>query len=128
MKWIDKEMSEDQMDAVSKGYDFNLIPSELKFTREEAQDAYECLKGDSQRMFRYTGLVFTYAPTREELDEQAMHLISVAQAQGIELANLDYRQREGLNSVLPLGRNHVKVGRLMLTDEIAIQSPSPPWS
>ena len=123
LKWIDKEMSEDQMDAVSKGYDFNLIPSELKFTREEAQDVYECLKGDSQRMFRYTGLVFTYAPTREELDEQAMHLISVAQAQGIELANLDYRQREGLNSVLPLGRNHVKVGRLMLTDEIAIQSP-----
>lgn len=123
LKWIDKEMSEDQMDAVSKGYDFNLIPSELKFTREEAQDVYECLKGDSQRMFRYTGLVFTYAPTREELDEQAMHLISVAQAQGIELANLDYRQREGLNSVLPLGRNQVKVGRLMLTDEIAIQSP-----
>ena len=123
LKWIDKEMSEDQMDAVSKGYDFNLIPSELKFTREEAQDVYECLKGDSQRLFRYTGLVFTYAPTREELDEQAMHLISVAQAQGIELANLDYRQREGLNSVLPLGRNHVRVGRLMLTDEIAIQSP-----
>ena len=29
------------MDAVSKGYDFNLIPSELKFTREEAQDVYE---------------------------------------------------------------------------------------
>lgn len=55
LKWIDKEMSEDQMDAVSKGYDFNLIPSELKFTREEAQDVYECLKGDSQRMFRYTG-------------------------------------------------------------------------
>ena len=123
LKWIDKEMSEDQMDAVSKGYDFNLIPSELKFTREEAQDVYECLKGDSQRMFRYTGLVFTCAPTREELDEQAMHLISVAQAQGVELANLDYRQREGLNSVLPLGRNHVKAGRLMLTDEIAIQSP-----
>ena len=123
LKWIDKEMSEDQMDAVSKGYDFNLIPSELKFTREEAQDVYECLKGDSQRMFRYTGLAFTYAPTREELDEQVMHLVSVAQAQGIELAGLDYRQREGLNSVLPLGRNHVKVGRLMLTDEIAIQSP-----
>ena len=25
--------------------------------------------------------------------------------------------------MLPLGRNHVKVGRLVLTDEIAIQSP-----
>ena len=123
LKWIDKEMSEDQMDAVSKGYDFNLIPSELKFTREEAQDVYECLKGDSQRMFRYTGLVFTYAESREELDEQVMHLISVAQANGIELSSLSYQQREGLNSVLPLGRNHVKLSRLMLTDEIAIQSP-----
>lgn len=123
LKWIDKEMSEDQMSAVSKGYDFNLIPSELKFTREEAQDVYECLKGDSQRMFHYTGLVYTYAPTREQLDEQVMHLVSTAQAQGIELAALEFRQREGLNSVLPLGRNHVRAGRLMLTDEIAIQSP-----
>lgn len=123
LKWIDKEVSEDQMEAVRRGYDFSLIPSELKFTQEEAQDVYRSLKSESQHLFRYTGLVYTYAPTREALDEQVMHLIGVAQAEGIELATLPYRQREGLNSVLPLGRNSVKVGRLMLTDAIAIQSP-----
>lgn len=123
LKWIDKEISEDQMAAVRKGYDFSLIPSELKFTQEEAQDVFKSLKSESQHMFTYTGLAFTYARTREELDEQVMHLIGVAQMEGIELATLPYRQREGFNSVLPMGRNSVKVGRLMLTDAIAIQSP-----
>ncbi|HJH74555.1 MAG: conjugal transfer protein TraC [Eggerthella sp.] len=123
LNWIDKEVVDDQMAAVKKGYDYTLIPPELRYTREEAQDLYDRLKDDSQRLFRYTGLLMTYAPTRAELDEQVMSLVATCQANGIELAPLDYRQREGLNSVLPLGRNHVDVTRFMLTDEIAIQSP-----
>ena len=123
LNWIDKEVVDDQMDAVKKGYDYSLIPAELRYTREEAQDMFDRLKDDSQRLFRYSGMAMTYAPTREGLDEQVMALTSTAQANGIELAPLDYRQREGLNSVLPLGQDHVQATRYMLTDEVAIQSP-----
>ena len=41
----------------------------------------------------------------------------------IEADALDYRQREGLNSVLPLGHNHVEVSRMMTTAQVAIQMP-----
>lgn len=123
LNWIDKEVVEDQMSAVKKGYDYTLLPAELRYTREEAQDMFDRLKDDSQRLFRYSGLAMTHAATREELDDQVMRLVSTAQANGIELAPLDYRQLEGLNSVLPLGSNEVDVARYMLTDEIAIQSP-----
>ena len=41
----------------------------------------------------------------------------------MDLSTLAYRQREGLNSVLPLGNNHVEVGRLSTTAEVAIQIP-----
>ena len=123
LNWIDKEVVDDQMDAVKKGYDYTLIPAELRYTREEAQDMFDRLKDDSQRLFHYAGMAMTWAPTRHELDEQVMALVSTAQANGIELAPLDYRQLEALNSVLPLGQNHVEISRYMLTDEIAIQSP-----
>ena len=84
---------------------------------------FERLKDDSQRLFRYCGVAMTYAPSREELEDRVGRLVSTAQANGIELAPLHYRQREGLNSALPLGTSEVDVERYMLTDEIAIQSP-----
>ena len=124
LNWIDKEVVEDrQMSAVKRGYDYTLLPAELRYTREEAQDMFERLKDDSQRLFRYCGVAMTYAPSREELEDRVGRLVSTAQANGIELAPLHYRQREGLNSALPLGTSEVDVERYMLTDEIAIQSP-----
>lgn len=123
LNWIDKEVVESQMNAVKKGYDYSLIPAELKYTREEAQDMFNLLKDKDQHLFRYTGLVLTYAQTLDELEEHTSQLVSVAKGNGIELACLDYRQREGLNSSLPLGKNHVDQSRYMLTDEVAVQSP-----
>ncbi|MDB1756725.1 VirB4-like conjugal transfer ATPase, CD1110 family [Eggerthella lenta] len=123
LNWIDKEVVEDQMSAVKKGYDYTLLPAELRYTRDEAQDMFDRLKDDSQHLFRYSGLAMTYAPSREELEDQVMRLVSTAQTNGIELAPLCYRQLEGLNSILPLGANQIDVERYMLTDEIAIQSP-----
>ena len=123
LNWIDKEVVEDQMSAVKKGYDYTLLPAELRYTRDEAQDMFDRLKDASQHLFRYSGLAMTYASSREELEDQVMRLVSTAQANGIELAPLCYRQLEGLNSVLPLGANQIDIERYMLTDEIAIQSP-----
>lgn len=123
LNWIDKEVVEDQMSAVKKGYDYTLLPAELRYTREEAQDMFDRLKDDSQHLFRYSGVAMTWAPTRGELEDRVGRLVSIAQANGIELAPLHYRQREGLNAALPLGTSDVGVERYMLTDEIAIQSP-----
>ncbi len=36
---------------------------------------------------------------------------------------MDYRQREGTNSMLPLAHNHVRVSRMMTTAQLAIQMP-----
>ena len=51
---------------VKRGDDYTLLPAELRYTREEAQDMFERLKDDSQRLFRYCGVAMTYAPSREE--------------------------------------------------------------
>jgi len=111
------------MSAVKKGYDFQILPSELKYSKEEAEDLLDHLQNRNQRLYVYTGLVYTYAPTREQLDDQVMQIVSTARRNSIEADALDYRQREGLNSVLPLGHNHVEVSRMMTTAQVAIQMP-----
>lgn len=121
--WMDKEIIDEQMGAVKKGYDFQILPSELKYSKEEAEDLLDHLQNKNQRLYAYTGLVYTYAPTREGLDEQVMQIVSTARRNSIEADALDYRQREGLNSILPLGHNHVEVSRMMTTAQVAIQMP-----
>ena len=121
--WMDKEIIDEQMSAVKKGYDFQILPSELKYSKEEAEDLLDHLQNKNQRLYVYTGLVYTYAPTRRQLDDQVMQIVSTARRNSIEADALDYRQREGLNSVLPLGHNHVEVSRMMTTAQVAIQMP-----
>ncbi|WP_448983994.1 VirB4-like conjugal transfer ATPase, CD1110 family [Olsenella uli] len=123
LAWMDKEIIDEQMSAVKKGYDFQILPSELKYSKEEAEDLLDHLQNRNQRLFAYTGLVYTYAATRKALDDQVDQIVATARQHSIEADALDYRQREGLNSILPLGHNHVEVSRMMTTAQVAVQMP-----
>lgn len=121
--WIDKEIIDEQRRAVSKGYDFTILPQELKYSKEEAEDVLDHLQNKNQRLFQFTGLVYTYADTKAELDERVIQIISTARRNSIDIETLDYRQREGFNSVLPFGHNHVAIVRYFTTAEAAIFIP-----
>ena len=121
--WMDKEVIDEQMSAVKKGYDFSILPPELSHSKEEAEELLDQLQNKNQRLFTYTGLVFTYADTAEALDHQTRQIMAAARQRSIEVEPLSYRQRQGMNSILPLGLNHVEVSRYMTTAQIAIQMP-----
>ena len=121
--WMDKEIVDEQMSAVKKGYDFQILPTELKYSKAEAEDLLDSLQHRNQMLFRYTGLAFTYASTRDELDRRVEQIVGTARSNGIGVETLGFRQREGMNSILPLGHNHVRVGRMMTTSQVAIQLP-----
>ena len=121
--WIDKEIIEEQRSAVNKGYDFSILPQELKYSKEETEDVLDHLQNKNQRLYVFTGLVYTYAESKEKLDQQVMRIISVARQSSIEVDTYDYRQRRGLNSVLPLGHNHVEISRMFTTAQVSILVP-----
>ena len=121
--WIDKEIIDEQRRALSKGYDFTIIPQELKYSKEEAEDLLDHLQNKNQRLFQFTGLIYTYADTKAELDDRVIQIISTARRSSIEIQTLDYRQREGLNSILQLGRNDVTISRYFTTAQVAIFMP-----
>lgn len=123
LAWIDKEIIEEQRSAVNKGYDFNLLPAELKYSKEETEDVRDHLQNKNQRLYTFTGLIYTYADTKEKLDNQVLRIMSSARQNSIELDIFEYRQREGLNSILPLGHNHVNLSRMFTTAQVAILMP-----
>ncbi|WP_418380131.1 VirB4-like conjugal transfer ATPase, CD1110 family, partial [Adlercreutzia equolifaciens] len=121
--WIDKEIIEEQRSAVNKGYDFSILPQELKYSKEETEDVLDHLQNMNQRLYVFTGLIYTYAESKQQLDAQVMRIISTARQNSIEMDTYDYRQRRGLNSVLPLGHNHVEISRMFTTAQVAILVP-----
>lgn len=121
--WMDKEIIDEQMSAVKKGYDYQILPPELRFSKEEAEELLDFLRNKSERLFVYTGLVYTWADSLEELDRRVQQVTSVAQGCTIGLEPLHFRQRQALNSVLPLGDNHVTLSRYLTTGQVAMQMP-----
>ena len=123
ISWADKEIIEEQQSAVRKGYDYQIIPQELRYSREEAQAVMDDLRDGNQHLYDFTGLIYTYAPSKEALDQQVMRIISAARQNSIEVDTYDYRQRRGLNSILPLGHNHVEISRKFTTGECTMFVP-----
>lgn len=121
--WIQKEIVDDQRRALSRGYDYTMLPPELEDVRTVNGEVLDMLQHQSQRLYLFTGLVFTYGATREELKDRSNRLKEEARRQGVELTPLALRQREGLNSVLPLAHNHVGVRRDLVTCEAAVFMP-----
>ncbi len=121
--WMDKEIIDEQMRAVKKGYDYQILPPEMRSSKEDAEELRDFLKNKSEHLYLYTGLVYTYAEDLEELDRRTRRIIAVAQSSSLSVEPLHLRQRQGLNSVLPLGRNHVTVSRYLTTGQCALQIP-----
>ena len=120
---IDKEVIDDQKQAVKQGYDYSILPSEVASAKDEADDLLARISGQSQNLFYFSGLVWTWAKSVEELTEQVGQIIDTARANGVEVDTLPFRQRQAMNSALPLGVNHVEVTRYMTTDECCIFVP-----
>lgn len=123
LDWMDKEIIDEQMAAVKKGYDYSILPPELRYSKEEAEELLDFLRNKNERLFVYTGLIYTYADDLDALDRQIDQITSIAQGNSLGIVPLEYRQKEALNSMLPLGRNHVSVSRHLTTGQIAMQMP-----
>ena len=96
---------------------------ELKYTIDEAEELLDNLQNRNQSMFKVTILVSTFADTLDELQENAFQIKSVGNKNSCKIEELAYQQKEGFNSTLPLGRNHVERERSLTTASTAIFMP-----
>ena len=51
--WIDKEIIDEQKKAVQQGYDYSILPSEVRYSRDETDDLLQKLQGQQQNLFDF---------------------------------------------------------------------------
>ena len=123
LQWIDKDIIDYQRKAVQKGFDYNLLPQELSYSKNEAEELLEQMETMSQRLCRFTGVVLVWGDTFDELMENSKQVITAGRKNSIEFDTLECQQPEAMNTVLPLGANRLSVDRYMTTSQTAMMVP-----
>ena len=121
--FMEQQKIDEQKKAIRSNYDVEMIPHELKYSLDEAEQLLDDLQHGNQRMFVLTALIYTCADTKEQLQEQVFQISSICRQNGCMTESLDYLQEDALNSILPLGKNHINIKRTLTTASTAIFMP-----
>lgn len=124
LAWMEGEQSAAQEKAFQKGRDPNMaIPQEIRRRYRAAEDLLDKLSTQDQRLFRSTILIYTYADTLEQLNENILQISGIAAQKACTVRPVDFQQREAFNSILPLGKNHLHLERTLTTAAAAVFIP-----
>ena len=122
--WVDKEIYDEQRKSANKGHDFTVLSSEVRYNQSEVSEVLDNLRNKNQNLFSFSGFIYVYGSTREELDNRILDIISTARTQSVTISTLPLLQKQALNSVIPVGSNHVDiVSRTLTTAQMAIFMP-----
>jgi len=102
---------------------FASLPSNLEYSKKEADKVLSDIQEKGQRLYLFTGVVYTYADTLEDLEQQVLDIAMKGQEKGLSLETYDLRQREGLMSVLPIGDVYTEINRVLTTAQAAMIMP-----
>lgn len=124
LAFMEMEQSNHQEKAAEKGRNPEFAtPQEVRRKYVGAEKLLDSLENDNQRMFKSTILIYTFADTMEKLNDNVIQICSICAEKSCMAAPLDYRQREGFNSTLPLGKNSVDIQRTQTTASAAVFIP-----
>lgn len=124
LAFMEMEQAGQQEKAAEKGRSAYLsTPQETRRQYAGAERLLDDLENKNQRMFKGTILIYTYADSMEKLNDNIIQICSVCAQKSCTAAPLDYRQREGFNSTLPLGKNRVDIQRTLTTGSAAVFIP-----
>ena len=120
--YIDSEIVQRQQKAVQKGYDAALLPSDLAYAKNDADDLMEQIEHDGQKLFIYSCTIVVWATSAEELERASQAVADELHSASIVSRTMDYFQREGMNSSLPCGMDHSPYSRYLTTTQAAMAS------
>ncbi len=120
---IDSMKINAQKRAVREGFDIDIIPSDIATYAGEAKNILRDLQSRNERMFLMTFLVVNMAHTKQKLETDIFRASSVAQKHNCHLVRLDFQQKQGFVSALPLGVNQIHIQRGLTTSAVAIFVP-----
>ena len=122
---LDSIKIKEQQKAILRGYDMDLMPTDLDPNRENVKRLLNTLKGEDEKYFYITFTVTILDTTTENLETSIYKLKSIAQNYSCEMMSLKYQQEKTFLSSLPLGNNlnEIELERGLNTTATAIFIP-----
>ncbi len=112
-----------QKNAVTMGYDMDLLPPELRAYQDAGDKLYSDIQRKDEQIFNATITIVQTAATRKELEDNIFELNGILSSYQCRLSRLDNRQEQGYMSALPLGNNNIEIKRTFTTTDMAIFIP-----
>ena len=99
------------------------IPYDLEQQRKELKEFLDDLTTRDQRMMLAVITLVVTADTKEMLESETEAVKAIAQNRMCQIATLNYRQLDGLNTVLPIGPQKINSFRTLTTESLAVLMP-----
>lgn len=99
------------------------IPMETRKKYNGAQELRDLLENKNQNMFKITLLIYTYADSLDALFDNVAQIVSAARKKDVLFVPLHAQQKQGINSILPVGRCLFDKKRTLTTASTAIFVP-----
>ena len=99
------------------------IPYDLEQQRKELKEFLDDLTTRDQRMMLANITLIVTADTKEKLESETEAVKAIAQNRMCQIATLNYRQLDGLNTVLPIGPQKINSFRTLTTESLAVLMP-----
>ena len=120
---LQKMVIDEQQKAMRSGYDIDIIPSDLITYGKDIKNLLHGLQSKDEKLFMVSVCIVNLEKSKGKLDNTLAKLSSICNKHNCILKNLDYRQEEGLISVLPIGVNKINVKRELTTSSTAVFIP-----
>lgn len=122
-----KALDREKEDSLSRQRKMGIVepnpPRELEETIGHTEELLESLKTRNEKLFLSNVLILVGAPSLEEMGASAEAVREIAESKGCTVKPFTFAQEEGLDSVVPLGRNDTFVKRIMTTTALAAFIP-----
>ena len=120
---INENIVRAQKNAARGNYSSDIIPSELKRAKEEAEDLRNDMQSRNQKLFKVSVVMVLFADSKDELDQLTASLESIGVTHLSQVKTLLYQQEAGLHTALPLADMDITIDRVLNTEASAVFMP-----
>ncbi len=122
---LDSIKIEEQQKSIQRGYDMDILPTDLNMNIDEAKRILQDLQRDNERYFYLTFTVTILEENRKSLENSIFTLKMLAQKHNCELIPMTYQQEKAFLSALPFGNNinEAELERGLTTSATAVFVP-----
>lgn len=117
------DVAKAEKQATKNGYSTDVISSELRRSKKEAEELLADVVSRNQKIFFTTIVMTVFANSLEELQQMTNRMKTKADDYVCQARALDGQQMKAFSTALPLGRMDIGIDRILTTESASVFYP-----